>query len=170
MQLIVRPSRIGLIFGLILNCALVLMPIAFGWRHFVTTNVSEKIGLSVLGCMLLPILPIALGWYRLVVRDVIVLRPRTIELRTDFRLFQSIDVLELNLVKNVSQKGIYVPRWGGCTKIVIDYDPRLDGPVYFGENLSQEEAAYIVMTINAYRGLGNGHRTGPVSRNRFQPE
>jgi hypothetical protein len=34
-RLTVKPSRMGFTFGLIMNCGLVLMPIAFGWKHLV---------------------------------------------------------------------------------------------------------------------------------------
>lgn len=158
-RLIVKPGPVTFVFGLILNCGLILMPIILGWRDLIQANWSKIIGLSILDCMLLPTLPILTGWYRFLVRQLVILRCGTIELRTDYRLFQTAHVLELKLAKKVGQKAIYVPRIGTLHKVCIDYIPNLDGPVYFGENLSEEEAAYIAATINAYLN-SNSTRSG----------
>jgi len=118
----------------------------------VTANISERIGLFILAWLFLTTLPFAFGSYRFFVREVVILGRGTIELHTDFRLFQTCKSIGLEQIENVDQESIYIPRIGTIHKIFIGHSAAQE-TIEFGENLSEEEAAYIVKTINAHRRL-----------------
>jgi hypothetical protein len=150
LRLIIGPRRFGLLLALVPNCLLVLIPILLGWRTFVTSSVSSRIGQSILACMLLPVLLIATGWYRLILRELVVLRPETLVLQTDFRLFRTTKVFELKLVRSVGKKEFYLPRTWPMHRIFIDSSQSLEGSIYWGENLSDDEASYVVAVIKQF--------------------